>query len=86
MKIPTPENIDHWLFDWIEGNLTPEQEEQLRLFLLLNPEFDTDADAWRQSTLSTPEVSEAEVSSFGFAENAMAHKKEKRRRMVPVLW
>ena len=86
MKIPTPENIDHWLFDWIEGNLTPEQEEQLRLFLLLNPEFDADADAWRQSTLHTPEVSEAEVSSCGFAENAMTNQIEKRRRMVPVLW
>lgn len=85
MNSPTPENIDHWLFDWTEGNLSPEQEEKLRLFLLLNPEYDLDADAWHQTKVQYPEVSEAQVASFEFANRVLNNKEEKKRR-VPIFW
>lgn len=86
MKTPTPENIDYWLFDWVEGNLSPEQEEQLRIFLLLNPEYDRDAEAWQQANTTFPEVSEAHVAAFGFAENAIPAQKEKRRKIALIWW
>ena len=85
MNSPTPENIDHWLFDWTEGNLSPEQEEKLRLFLLLNPEYDLDADAWHQTKVQYPEVSESQVASFEFANRVLINKEEKKRR-VPIFW
>ncbi|MFM7565320.1 MAG: type IX secretion system membrane protein PorP/SprF [Flavobacteriales bacterium] len=86
MKAPTPENIDYWLFDWVEGNLSAEQEEQLRIFLLLNPEYELDAEAWKQANTTFPEVSEAHVAAFGFTENAIPAQKEKRRKIAPIWW
>lgn len=46
---PTHENIDRWLFDYTEGNLTADQEEQLELFLMKHPELELDMDAWEQA-------------------------------------
>lgn len=47
MSNPSFENIDKWLFEFVEGNLSPTQVTQLETFLLNNPEFEADLDAWR---------------------------------------
>jgi len=54
LNSPSHDNIDYWFFDWVEGNLTAEQEEQLQLFLLLNPEYEAEAEAWKASKVSFP--------------------------------
>jgi hypothetical protein len=55
MSRPDFENIDLWMFEYAEGNLTPEQVEKLRLFVLLNPELDIELDAWKSAKIeSTP--------------------------------
>lgn len=53
MITPNKENIDRWLFDWKEGNLSPKQEYMLEDFLLLHPEFELDVDAWDQTQISS---------------------------------
>ena len=70
MNIPNRENIDRWLFDWTEGNLSPSQEMQLEEFLIQNPDLSIDVDAWDAAT----------VSSIPFAyENQASLKKRKKR-------
>jgi hypothetical protein len=70
VNIPNRENIDRWLFDWTEGNLSPSQEIQLEEFLVENPDLSIDADAWDAAT----------VSSIPFAyENQASLKKRKKR-------
>jgi hypothetical protein len=49
---PTHENIDRWLFDYTEGNLSAEQEQQLESFLMDHPELEMDADAWDLAKVS----------------------------------
>lgn len=49
MSSPNFENIDRWLFDYSEGNLTAEQMEQLRLFVFLHPELDIELDSWQSA-------------------------------------
>ena len=78
MNSPNHENIDYWLFERIEGNLTPEQEQQLSLFLLLNPEYDLDADAWEQTILDIPSHP-MPAGTMDFA--APANKKRKKRTL-----
>ena len=46
MSNPSFENIDRWLFELMEGNLSPEQEAQLEAFLLQHPDLDLDRDMW----------------------------------------
>lgn len=48
-------NIDKWLFDHVEGNLSPSQQRELNSFLLEHPEYELDLDAWKQSHISTKE-------------------------------
>ena len=47
MSNPSFENIDKWLFEYMEGNLSPAQITQLETFMLNNPEFEPDMDAWQ---------------------------------------
>ncbi len=42
-------NIDKWLFDYFEGNLSPHEEVEVELFLSQNPEFEVDFDTWQDS-------------------------------------
>ncbi len=75
MSNPSFSNIDLWLFERAEGNLSPEQLEQLDLFLLRNPELDVDRDMWEMAkvdkhTYVYPEVASLErrrkpVAAFG---------------------
>lgn len=53
MNIPNRDNIDRWLFDWTEGNLSPSQKIQLEEFLMMNPDLEIDADAWTAATVSS---------------------------------
>ncbi len=49
MSGPSFDNIDRWLFEYVEGNLSSEQEKQLEAFLLDHPEFDLDLDSWQMA-------------------------------------
>jgi type IX secretion system PorP/SprF family membrane protein len=46
MISPSYSNIDRWLFDYFEGNLSASQVQALELFILENPELEIDLEAW----------------------------------------
>lgn len=56
MSNPSFSNIDRWLFELVEGNLTPEQVQQLEAFLLQHPELDVDKDVWELAKVEPTEV------------------------------
>ena len=56
MSNPSFSNIDRWLFELVEGNLSPEQVQQLEVFLLQHPELDVDRDMWEIAKVKAPEV------------------------------
>ena len=56
MSNPSFSNIDLWLFELAEGNLSPAQIAQLESFLLQNPELDVDRDLWEMSSVSAVPV------------------------------
>jgi hypothetical protein len=47
MNFPSRENIDRWLFDYTEGNLSAEQEEMLENYILNNPDLEVDLESWQ---------------------------------------
>ncbi|WP_066759704.1 PorP/SprF family type IX secretion system membrane protein [Crocinitomix algicola] len=51
-----PENFDRWMFDYVEGNLSHQEVEELEQFLLQNPNFDPDAEAWKTATIPSESV------------------------------
>jgi type IX secretion system PorP/SprF family membrane protein len=55
MSIPSFSNIDRWLFERMEGNLSSEQLAQLQAFLLKHPELDVDQDMWELSKVGIEE-------------------------------
>lgn len=64
MSNPSFENIDRWLFEYAEGNLSPAQIEQLDQFLFLNPDLALEKEAWDAAKVSptpTPAFSVASV-------------------------
>tara|TARA_B110000037_G_scaffold156671_1_gene176773 strand:- start:11557 stop:13287 length:1731 start_codon:yes stop_codon:yes gene_type:complete len=46
-----PQNFDRWMFDYMEGNLSPAEVETFEQFLLQNHGFEPDADAWQNSII-----------------------------------
>ncbi len=72
MSNPSFSNIDLWLFELTEGNLSPSQVEQLKTFLLLHPELDVDKDVWESARLKKS--------------NVVYTRKESLKRDRPVLW
>lgn len=56
MSNPSFDNIDKWLFEYTEGNLSSSQETQLKQFLLQNPEFEADLDAWQDAFVDASPV------------------------------
>lgn len=56
MSNPSFENIDLWLFELAEGNLTDAQIEQLEMFILQHPELDIERDAWDFAKVKKNEV------------------------------
>lgn len=51
MSTPSFENIDRWFFEYVEGNLSPQQLEQFKEFLSMNPELEMELEAWDSSKL-----------------------------------
>lgn len=49
MSKPSIENIDRWLFDYQEGNLSASQVADLEHFMLNHPDLDVDVDAWKSA-------------------------------------
>ena len=78
MSGPSFENIDRWLFEYVEGNLTNEQILQLEAFLLDHPEFDLDLDSWQMSKV------EPVLHEFPNQE-ALYREEKKRRRALPYV-
>ncbi|GAB5419097.1 MAG: hypothetical protein Crog4KO_06050 [Crocinitomicaceae bacterium] len=56
MSKPSFSNIDLWLFEYAEGNLTDSQVAQLELFILQHPELDVDRDMWEMTQLQQKDV------------------------------
>ena len=56
MSNPSFSNIDLWLFELAEGNLSPEQIEQLEAFLMRHPELELDRDVWEMTKLESKEA------------------------------
>ena len=56
MISPNRENIDRWLFDYTEGNLSEDQVTILENYLLNNPDIEVDLDAWEDSKLDVENV------------------------------
>ncbi len=56
MSKPSFSNIDLWLFELAEGNLSPQQIEQLELFLLNHPELDVERDVWEMAKVDKQEI------------------------------
>ncbi len=75
MKFPNRNNIDRWIFDYTEGNLSPEQETLLENYILNNPDLEVDLDAWQLATVST--------ENLIYTEKEKAFKK---RRMLPFIF
>ncbi len=62
---PTHENIDRWLFDYTEGNLSAQQEQQLESFLMNHPDLELDLDAWELAKIdAAPMVFENKSSLY----------------------
>jgi hypothetical protein len=74
MSNPSFENIDRWLFELTEGNLSPEQEAQLEAFLMQHPELDLERDMW--------DLAHVSVSHNGYHNKKQL---EKRRRILPFI-
>lgn len=51
-----PENFDRWMFDYMEGNLSLSEVEEFEQFLLQNPDFELDADAWSTATIPNESI------------------------------
>ena len=53
---PTLDNIDQWLFDALEGNLSPAQEQALEDFIAQNPELELEQQAWLKTNYTAAEL------------------------------
>ncbi len=50
---PTLENLDQWLFDSVEGNLSAEQQQLLDNFLASQPELLLEQEMWKEANFSS---------------------------------
>ena len=56
MSGPSFSNIDLWLFELEEGNLSSSQIQQLELFLMQHPELDVDRNVWEMAKVEANEI------------------------------
>ena len=76
MSGPSFLNIDRWLFEYVEGNLTQEQEAQLEEFILNNPELELELDSWQ--------AAKVDPVTFELPNQESLYRDEKRkRRLLP---
>lgn len=61
MSNPSFSNIDLWLFELAEGNLSPAQIEKLEMFLLQHPELDVERDVWEMARVAKKKAVYTEV-------------------------
>ena len=54
MRIPG--NFDRWMFNYKEGNLSPEEVDYFESFMLNNPDYAADADAWDNAYVRQEDV------------------------------
>lgn len=73
MSNPSFSNIDLWLFELAEGNLSAEQVKQLELFLLNHPELDVERDVWEMAKVDKQPVAYPNMADL-----------ERKRRPVAV--
>lgn len=59
-----PQNFDRWMFDYMEGNLSAAEVDAFEQFLLQNPGFEPDADAWQNSIIPIDNVVYPQQSSL----------------------
>lgn len=74
----TPDNLDKWLFNLNEGNLTSSEKRELDSFLAQNPEYSMDADSWESSSVSEPLVPvsyEAELHAIATGNSFFTYRK-----------
>lgn len=57
MKSPNDLNLDEWLFHYFEGDLTVEEESLFEEFLLANPHYDAQFEAWGAARIQKVESS-----------------------------
>lgn len=74
MSTPSFSNIDRWLFEWKEGNLSPQQIEQLETFILLNPEIEVDKEMWDLAHVDATPIAYPDIEKL-----------KRRRRITPLL-
>ena len=74
---PTHENIDRWLFDYTEGNLSAEQEQQLEQFLMNHPDLELDMDAW--------ELAKVDAAPMVFEQKEQLYKKRSYKTAMALL-
>ena len=75
MISPNRENIDRWLFDYTEGNLSADQETILENYILNNPEIEVDLEAWENSKSVSEEISLPNKEKF-----------KRKRRITPIFF
>lgn len=75
MSKPSIQNIDKWMFELHEGNLTPVQEKMLMDFIAIHPEYSVDLDAWKN----------AGIKAESIEYNPQALLKNK-RKITPYYW
>jgi len=56
MKQLDKANLDEWIFDSLEGNLTESEQEVLKTYLSQNPEAKIEYEAWSNTYVSEPEI------------------------------
>ena len=56
-------NIDKWLFDYFEGNLSTHEKMEIERFIEANPKFEIDLDSWEDSYDLAQEVPVYSISS-----------------------
>ena len=76
MITPNFDNIDRWLFDYVEGNLSSEQESLLENYILNHPELEVDLDMWKMSNIKM---------SNSFVNDIQIQKKTVNRRVFAII-
>ncbi|HIO72267.1 MAG TPA: hypothetical protein EYN38_04080, partial [Flavobacteriales bacterium] len=56
MKQLDKANLDEWLFDSLEGNLTEGEQEELNAYLSQNPDARIEFEAWSNTYINEPEI------------------------------
>lgn len=73
MNLINPSNIDKWLFDYFEGNLSLHEKIEVENFLKENPDFQADFEAWSSANLPSHTITYRNTNSL--LKNNLVNKK-----------